>query len=128
MTTTTPAKPAIDAVEISYVADDSTLMNMYVNGDLDVVFVPKALIEQYRNDETVGAEIVNYTPCATQFVNLNLNGPDEFKDQRVREALSLAIDRQTLCDTVLSGAALPVLGLPAAHRQRPRPLARGLRV
>ena len=101
-------RPAIDAVEISYVADDSTLMNMYVNGDLDVVFVPKALIEQYRNDETVGAEIVNYTPCATQFVNLNLkNGPAEFQDQRVREALSLAIDRATLCDTVLSGAALP---------------------
>lgn len=99
-------KPAIDAVEISYVSDDSTLMNMYINGDLDVVFVPKDLIEQYRKDETIAAEMVNYTPCATQFVNLNLNG-DEFKDQRVREALSLAIDRQTLCDTVLSGAALP---------------------
>lgn len=101
-------RPAIDAVEISYVSDDSTLMNMYVNGDLDVVFVPKALIEQYRNDETVGPEIVNYTPCATQFVNLNLkNGPKEFQDQKVREALSLAIDRATLCDTVLSGAAAP---------------------
>lgn len=99
-------KPAIDAVEINYVSDDSTLMNMYVNGDLDVVFVPKALIEQYRNDETVSGEIVNYTPCATQFVNLNLNG-DEFKDQRVREALSLAINRKELCDTVLSGAAQP---------------------
>lgn len=99
-------RPAIDAVEISYVSDDSTLMNMYINGDLDVVFVPKDLIEQYRNDETIAAEMVNYTPCSTQFVNLNLNG-DEFKDQRVREALSLAIDRQTLCDTVLSGAAQP---------------------
>ena len=101
-------RPAIDAVEISYVSDDSTLMNMYVNGDLDIVFIPKALIEQYAADATVGPEIVNYTPCATQFVNLNLkNGPKEFQDQRVREALSLAIDRATLCDTVLSGAAAP---------------------
>jgi len=101
-------RPAIDAVEINYVADDSTLMNMYVNGDLDVVFVPKDLLAQYATDETVGPEIVNYTPCATQFVNLNLqNGPAEFQDQRVREALSLAIDRQTLCDTVLEGAAAP---------------------
>jgi peptide/nickel transport system substrate-binding protein len=101
-------RPAIDAVEINYVSDDSTLMNMYVNGDLDVVFLPKDLLAQYTADPTVGAEIVNYTPCATQFVNLNLqNGPAEFQDQRVREALSLAIDRQTLCDTVLEGAAAP---------------------
>lgn len=101
-------RPAIDAVEINYVSDDSTLMNMYVNGDLDVVFLPKALLAQYMSDATVGPEIVNYTPCATQFVNLNLkNGPVEFQDQRVREALSLAIDRQTLCDTVLEGAAAP---------------------
>ena len=101
-------RPAIDAVEINYVSDDSTLMNMYVNGDLDVVFVPKALLAQYADDPVVGPEIVNYTPCATQFVNLNLqNGPAEFQDQRVREALSLAIDRQTLCDTVLEGAAAP---------------------
>ena len=101
-------RPAIDAVEISYVSDDSTLMNMYVNGDLDVVFVPKDLLAQYTTDETVGPEIVNYTPCATQFVNLNLqNGPAEFQDQRVREALSLAIDRPTLCATVLEGAAAP---------------------
>ena len=102
-------KPAIDAVEISYVSDDSTLMNMYINGDLDVVFVPKDLIEQYRKDETIAAEMVNYTPCATQFVNLNLNGP-EFQDIKVREALSLAINRQELCDTILSGAALPCTG------------------
>lgn len=101
-------RPAIDAVEISYINDDSTLMNNYVNGDLDVVFLPKDLLAQYASDPTVGPEIVNYTPCATQFVNLNLqNGPAEFQDQRVREALSLAIDRQTLCDTVLEHAALP---------------------
>lgn len=99
-------RPAIDAVEISYVSDDSTLMNMYVNGDLDVVFIPKALIEQYAKDATVGAEIVNYTPCATQFVNLNLSG-NQFTDVRVRQALSLAIDRETLCSSVLSGAAQP---------------------
>ena len=101
-------RPAIDAVEINYISDSSTLMNNYVNGDLDVVFIPKELLAQYTNDPVVGPEIVYYTPCATQFVNLNLkNGPAEFQDQRVREALSLAIDRQTLCDTVLEGAAAP---------------------
>ena len=101
-------RPAIDAVEINYISDSSTLMNNYVNGDLDIVFVPKELLAQYADDPTVGPEIVYYTPCATQFVNLNLkNGPAEFQDQRVREALSLAIDRQTLCDTVLEGAAAP---------------------
>ena len=67
------------------------------------------LLEQYKDDPEISAALVYYTPAATQFVNLNLNGP-EFQDIKVREALSLAINRQELCDTILSGAALPCTG------------------
>ena len=42
-------------------------------------------------------------------MNLNLN-EHQFQDARVRQAHSLALNRQELCDTVLSGAALPCTG------------------
>lgn len=102
-------RPALDRVEITYIDDAGSRVMSYQNNDIDLCFVDTSLLEQYKDDPEISAALVYYTPAATQFVNLNLNGP-EFQDIRVREALSLAINRQELCDTILSGAALPCTG------------------
>jgi ABC-type transport system substrate-binding protein len=102
-------KPAIDEVDIMYIDDANTRMMSYKNGDIDLCFFSTSLLQQYQNDDSVKNDIVYYTPGATQFVNLNLNDP-RFQDERIREALSLAINRQELADTVLNGAAIPCSG------------------
>ena len=102
-------RPALDRIEITYIDDAGSRVMSYQNDDIDLCFVDTSLLEQYKNDETISSALVYYTPAATQFLNLNLNGP-EFQDIKVREALSLAINRQELCDTILSGAALPCTG------------------
>ncbi|MGI6755111.1 MAG: ABC transporter substrate-binding protein [Atopobiaceae bacterium] len=102
-------KPAIDRVEIHYIDDGNTLMMNYINNDIDLCFIDKSLLDQYKEDDSVADQIVYYKPAATQFLNLNLNDAN-FQDIRVREALSLAINRQELCDTILSGAASPCTG------------------
>ncbi len=102
-------KPALDEVDILYIDDANTRMMNYKNGDIDLCFFSTSLLEQYKADDDVKDQIVYYTPAATQFVNLNLNEP-QLQDARVRQALSLAINRQELCDTILSGAALPCTG------------------
>ena len=102
-------RPALDRVEITYIDDAGSRVMSYQNNDIDLCFVDTSLLEQYKDDPEISAALVYYTPAATQFVNLNLNGP-EFQDIKVREALSLAINRQELCDTILSGAALPCTG------------------
>ena len=102
-------KPAIDTVEVHYIDDGNTRMMNYKNGDIDLCFLDTSLLDQYKSDDEVKDQIVYYTPAATQFLNINLND-DTFKDVRVRQAISLAINRQELCDTILSGAAKPCSG------------------
>ena len=102
-------RPALDRIEITYIDDAGSRVMSYQNNDIDLCFVDTSLLEQYKDDPEISAALVYYTPAATQFLNLNLNGP-EFQDIKVREALSLAINRQELCDTILSGAALPCTG------------------
>jgi ABC-type transport system substrate-binding protein len=102
-------KPAIDEVDVLYIDDANTRMMNYKNGDIDLCFFSTSLLQQYESDDDVKDQIVFYTPAATQFVNLNLNEP-KLQDARVRQALSLAINRQELADTVLSGAAIPCTG------------------
>ncbi len=102
-------RPALDRIEITYIDDAGSRVMSFQNDDIDLCFVDTSLLEQYKDDEAVSSALVYYTPAATQFLNLNLNGP-EFQDIKVREALSLAINRQELCDTILSGAALPCTG------------------
>ena len=100
----TPAN--LDEVDITYVDDATTKMRSYVAGDLDVCDVDPSLFEQYKNDSTVKDQLHDYSPLGVYFVNLNLNN-EYLKDQRVRQAISLAINRQELCDTVLEGAGEP---------------------
>ena len=108
-------KPALDELHFVYIDDGNTRMMNYKNGDIDLTFINQALMQQYKNDPAVSDQIVDYNPASTQFVNLNLKNT-YLSDVRVRQALSLAIDRQTICDTVLSGVAKPATSfIPASE-------------
>ena len=106
--------PALDRLEIVYIDDNNTKMLNYKAGDVDACELDATLLSQYQGDAEVADQIVSYEPMGTCFVNVNLNMP-EFSDPRVREALSLAINRQELVDTLLSGA-----GTPATQFLNPR--------
>lgn len=108
--------PALSRLEISYVDDNNTKMMSYRVGDLDACELDSTLLSQYQDDPEIADQIVSYEPMGTCFVNVNLDMP-EFADPRVREALSLAINRQELVDTMLSGA-----GTPATQFLNPREL------
>ena len=97
----TPAK--IDELDIAYIDDNNTKMLNYVNGDLDLCDVAPALLKQYMNDDKVKDQLHEYNPMASYYIDYNLS-KDNLKDVRVRQAISLAINRQELVDTVLSGA------------------------
>lgn len=106
--------PSLDRLEIVYIDDNNTKMLNYKAGDVDACELDATLLSQYQGDAEVADQIVSYEPMGTCFVNINLGMP-EFSDPRVREALSLAINRQELVDTLLSGA-----GTPATQFLNPR--------
>ena len=108
------AKPKIDTISFSIIPDSSTRFLMLKSnkldvGSLDALTYDRKLSKKFLNDFNIYEKISNsYT-----YLGFNLRRK-KFQDKRVREALSLAINRDELVDilffkhaTVCTGPFLP---------------------
>lgn len=103
-------EPALDEVHIIFYDDNNTKLLAFKNGDIDWCDVDSTLLQQYQADADVSPLITQYETLGVHFINLNLKEGMGLEDARVREALSIAINRQELVDTVLAGAGVPAMG------------------
>lgn len=94
----------LDELHILYYDDVQTKLIAYENGDIDLADLPASLLAQYQ--ESNGDEIKSYYPLGTAFISLNLKS-EYISDVNVRKAISLAINRKELVDTILNGAGIP---------------------
>ena len=114
-------KPKWDKVTFRFIPDDAARVAALLGGDLDLVdFVPPNFIERIksnpRTDVATGpSDRVIYlimdqerdtSPFVTDKSGQKLT-KNPLKDRRVREALSLSVDRKTLTERVMDGAAIP---------------------
>ena len=99
-------EPALDEIDVIYYDDNNTKLMAFKHGDIDWCDLSPDLLAQYKSDPDVKDLITMYETLGVHFVNLNLDS-ENLKDPKVREALSLAIDRQALIDNTLSGAGIP---------------------
>jgi oligopeptide transport system substrate-binding protein len=108
-------KPNLDGVEFKIYKDTEAAYTDFVAGNLD--FSPigegkiKSAIAAYGesdNGYTVnpGKQVVLGPELATYYLICNMSDP-VFKDANVRKAVSLAINRQAICDTVFEGTRSP---------------------
>ena len=97
--------PALDEVHYVFYDDLNTKMLAFKNGDIDMCELDATQYAQYSKDPEVKDLIKNFSQLGVQFINLNLKDGFGLTDKRVRQALSLAINRQELIDTLLSGNA-----------------------
>lgn len=97
--------PNLDRLEIVYIDDNNTKMMEYEAGNIDMCDLNNSLLDQYQNSD-IKDEITQITPLGTYFLSIKNTDP-ALSDKRVREAISLAINRDELCKTVLNGAAEP---------------------
>ena len=87
--------------------DANTNYNMYIDGELD--WLPSVSTEQIesakmRNDYQVGPQL------ATAFYTINCTDP-ALKSPLVRQALSYAIDRDSMVENLLGGGQIPAWGM-----------------
>lgn len=99
-------KPLAKQIAFSFIADESTAINALSTGDVDGQFfyLPPAGLSQLQKSDNVT------TTFGESFVFWTLApiGKDGgLGDEKIRQALSLAIDRTQLTEVVFQGAAIP---------------------
>src|SRR5450830_629213 len=102
-------KDKVKLTKITYlmVEDATTALSMYQSGQLDAAaFVP--LSELPKLVASGDAKILPY--LGTEYYSVNVT-KKPFNDVRVREALTLAIDRKGITQSILKGGQTPALAL-----------------
>jgi oligopeptide transport system substrate-binding protein len=86
-------------------------LRLYEAGDIDITGVPYSSAERFLDPtEPLHNELLTGVGLCTGFVVFDITQPP-FDDVKVRQAFSMAFDRQKYIDVVLNGHALPAIGL-----------------
>jgi ABC-type oligopeptide transport system substrate-binding subunit len=105
-----PGSEAIPQAKIDEVnqvmLDESPAFAEYEAGNLDVAAVPLADSDRVKADPVLSKEYSIGPDLCTYFYGFNTKAP-VVDDQRVRLALSMAVDRQGLIDNVTKGGQQP---------------------
>lgn len=108
-----PFWPGSDAIPVGKIdeitwtmLDESPAFAEYEAGNIDVAAVPLADIDRVKADPTLSAELKIAPVLCTYYYGFNTKA-DVVNDQRVRLALSEALDRQALIDNVTKGGQEP---------------------
>jgi oligopeptide transport system substrate-binding protein len=95
----------IDTVNISML-DEPAAFAEYEAGNMDAAAVPLADIDRVKSDPVLSKEFVQAPNLCTYYYGFNITTP-VVDDVRVRRALSMAVDRQSLIDNVTKGGQEP---------------------
>ncbi len=101
--------PPIPYVVIELYA--GTGMGLYETGDIDMTGLPLSAVDRFLDpSEPLHAELYTGVSLCTGYVTFDVTRPP-FDDPKVRQAFSMAFDRQKYIDVVMNGHALPAHGL-----------------
>ena len=111
-------KPLVDGVDFVIYNDDAAAFMEYQAGGLDVTSIPSGQFDSARQAYGVaedgytanpGGQCILGETVATYYLVLNCADP-VLSDPQVRRAVSCAINRQAICDTVWMGTQQPATG------------------
>ncbi|MEI6001569.1 peptide ABC transporter substrate-binding protein [Paraburkholderia bengalensis] len=102
-------KVAISKVTYLPIESDETAMRMYQAGQFDYTYaIPSGIYSQLGKQ--FGTQLQTGLQIATYYYSLNNDEP-VFKDKRVREALSMVVDRDLLTSKLTANGEVPMYGL-----------------
>lgn len=104
--------PYLDTVRFNFIAESTEELEMFRSGELSMIYgLPAEKITEVVQENI--PDFTNKPPkyillrepeMSTQFYEINMTRP-QFKDVRVRRALSMAINRTKIMENVLNGQA-----------------------
>ncbi|MCH8071169.1 MAG: peptide ABC transporter substrate-binding protein [Proteobacteria bacterium] len=114
-------KTAIDRVRHHITPEDAAELNRYRAGELDITFsVPSEAFQQMRRERPNELRVSPF--LAVYYYGFNLTKPPFRDNPKLRQALSMAIDRETLTEKVTVRGEAPAYGWvpPGTNNYEPR--------
>jgi len=114
-------KTAIDRVRHHITPEDAAELNRYRAGELDITFsVPSEAFQQMRRERPNELRVSPF--LAVYYYGFNLTKPPFRDNPKLRQALSMAIDRETLTEKVTARGEAPAYGWvpPGTNNYEPR--------
>jgi peptide/nickel transport system substrate-binding protein len=105
-------KPAFDRIEISPIDDPKTAEIAYEAGQLDMTGLAASSLPKYQAGLPSGSKMRVYPSLFYEWLGMNVDH-EPFDDPRVRKAVQLTIDVDTIIDTAYFGAADRATGIIA---------------
>jgi ABC-type transport system substrate-binding protein len=102
--------PTVQQVTIRVIPEASSQVIEFEAGNLDIAVAPEADLARIRDDAALVPQLVSIPTLSLFNFRINLKDP-MMGDVRVRKALAIAIDRQTIVDTVLQRQGQPAYSL-----------------
>ena len=103
--------PKIDGVSFLVVPNADTALSQYDAGELDFVDVYASATRRVLRDDRYNHDLIREPRAQSTYLAMNQNLYAPFKDKRVREAISIAIDRQGMVKGLYGGAAFVLNGV-----------------
>jgi ABC-type oligopeptide transport system substrate-binding subunit len=100
-------KISIEQINVYIIPDESAQVNMFLNGELDIVDVSAQRLESLKPS---GAEILSYNNGRTAYLSYNFTNK-VLSNKNIRQAISSAIDRESLIKGVLKNESTVADGL-----------------
>lgn len=104
------AEVNIDKINIKFISDSASALNAFENNELDIVGLTAEQYEKYKDDPRLGKQVKNvvwYLQYNTKIKALS--------NRKIREAILLAIDKETLVNTVFKGISTPAYSFTPAN-------------
>ncbi|MBA4549228.1 peptide ABC transporter substrate-binding protein [Thermoactinomyces intermedius] len=92
----------LETVEINVVKDLATGINLYNSGQIDTATLNQAFVDAFKNTE----EYVEAERARNYYILFNHDDPF-FKNEKIRKAINLAIDRGTIANDIMKGGSKP---------------------
>ena len=107
------AKGNLDRLITIYVAESSTIFNLYLGSNIDAAGVPSAEISRVKADPELSTQLSQTIGLGTYYFGFAYDKPP-FDKPEVRRAFSAAFDRNSYVNEVRQG-----LGIPISHFMPP---------
>lgn len=97
-----PGAPKLDGITYYLMADESTRLAALRTGDINICSLSALNLADVQNDSSI--KVLSYQSNNYTYLGFNLS-IEKLQDQRVRQAMSLAVDRPAIIDYVYNGEA-----------------------